>query len=193
MKISQFVAATAFAVIAATSASAHQGANGIVGERMDAMMTLSRVLKALTDIRLGDRKYDPLLIREAARVLSHSGGAEMTSKFPPGSNVAPSEARPALWDNWLEFAILANQLSIIGNALDLAVENGMSESPKEDAVTLMGGDQDMSDLRSSQALQLDFEQLSALKFEEIVDVLSQTCTACHTQFRQKSVNRNITP
>ena len=81
------------------SAHAHEGARGIVKERMD------RFEASKTSVKQIKRA----LKSQAWTVIQQEAGAlqiwarEMPIYFPEGSNEAPSEARDAIWTDWEEF------------------------------------------------------------------------------------------
>jgi cytochrome c556 len=95
-----------FAVVA--SVAAHDQATGVVKERMDAMQSMAKAMKAITqrikaNRDLGSIKGDAQAIREFA--------LKMTLSFPPGSNQHPSGAKPAIWQKWPDFESQARGLA----------------------------------------------------------------------------------
>jgi cytochrome c556 len=96
----------AFAMVA--SVAAHDNATGVVKERMDAMASMAKAMKAITQRIKANRgfgaiKGDAQAIRELA--------LNMTTLFPPGSNQHPSGARPAIWQQWPDFESKARVLA----------------------------------------------------------------------------------
>ena len=88
--------------------TAHEGATGVVKERMDAMDSMAKAMKAITqrvkaNRDLGSIKRDAQAIHELA--------GKMTSLFPPGSNQHPSGAKPAIWQKWPDFEAKARALA----------------------------------------------------------------------------------
>lgn len=98
------------ALLATTSAFAHKGATGIVKERMDHMKSIKAVMKELAPIMKGQVAYDPSAVRDHALRLSAKGGAAMTDLFPEHSIHGPSEALPAIWQDWAGFSDSAREL-----------------------------------------------------------------------------------
>ena len=86
------------------AAMAHNGATGIVKERMDGMSAMGKAVKALTPIMRGAVEYDADKVRSAADVMIKHAGEQMISLFPEGTGGMPSSALPAVWDNWEEFS-----------------------------------------------------------------------------------------
>jgi cytochrome c556 len=103
-----YIALAAFvALLATASVRAHEGATGVVKERMDAMESMAKTMKAINQ-RLKERrdldavKSDAKSIQEAA--------AKMPALFPPGTNEHPSGAKAAIWRNWPDFEAKARDL-----------------------------------------------------------------------------------
>jgi cytochrome c556 len=91
-----------------SSVAAHDLATGVVKERMDAMESMAKAMKAITqrikaNRDLGSIKGDAQAIRELA--------LKMTLSFPPGSNQHPSGAKPAIWQKWPDFESKARVLA----------------------------------------------------------------------------------
>ena len=100
------------AILAATTSLAHQGATGIVKERMDHMKSIKAAMKVLGPIFKGQVPYDADAVRGAARTLSAKGGTAMTDLFPEGTTQHPSEALPAIWQDWQAFSNSARELEV---------------------------------------------------------------------------------
>lgn len=100
----------AFVLAIPTVATAHMGATGIVKERMDHMKSIKDSMKVLGPIFKGAVAYDAAAVRTEARALSAKGGRAMTDLFPEGSIEGPSEALPAIWQEWDTFAASAQEL-----------------------------------------------------------------------------------
>ena len=92
----------ACAVIAATpiSVSAHQGASGIVKERMD---QFSQARGQMKKINGALRASDLLGVAEITSQMM-AWADEMADAFPDGSDYAPSQASPAIWQDKTGFA-----------------------------------------------------------------------------------------
>ena len=129
------------AVFAATSVWAHQGATGIVKERMDAMKSVKGAMKILAPIMKGDVAYDAGVVRIQAEILAAKGGSNMTDMFPKGSTQHPSEALPAIWKDWDEFVEIANRLETSAIALATNAANprdGSATDPWKAFDTVVG-------------------------------------------------------
>lgn len=112
----------AFALIG-TAAFAHQGATGIVKERMDAMSELGKSMKALAG---AIKASDAAEIKTLAQAIEKHGGQSMLEQFPNGSLSKVSEATPAVWQDWEGFSKLAFQLE--AQAQSLAANPGKAEA-----------------------------------------------------------------
>jgi len=98
-------------VIALTSAAlAHQGATGVVKERMMAMGEIAENMKLVNAMLRGKESYDGVKVVAAMEVISAHAIA-LPHKFPKGSEMAPSEASPAIWDKTPEFNAIFGDLA----------------------------------------------------------------------------------
>jgi cytochrome c556 len=90
------------------SVAAHEGATGIVKNRMDTMQNLAKAMKAITQRVKANRDLGS--IKADARTIQQLAG-KITSVFPPGSNEHPSEAKGAIWQKWSDFEAKAGALA----------------------------------------------------------------------------------
>jgi cytochrome c556 len=90
-----------------SGAAAHDGAQGVVKERQDAMEALKTALKVAGPLVSGVMDYDAAKVRESAGIIASHGGEAMTKLFPEGSIEKPSEALPDIWEKWDRFSALA--------------------------------------------------------------------------------------
>lgn len=181
----------AVAIMLSTSlALAHGGATGIVKERMDLMASVGKSMKVVTEMFQGAKEYKASAIRDAAKSIGAHGGDQMTRLFPEGSIEGPSESLPAIWQNWERFSELSEDLTKYATALAAAAENsrggpgmnrqrqgGMGTSPMGRKNPMMG---------SSDGMPMnDPAALAQMPPDAAFARLTQTCSACHTQFRKK--------
>lgn len=109
VRITCFAAAVAMMTFAALrSVTAHEGATGVIKERMDAMESMAKALKAIAQRVKANRDLDA--IKADAQTI-HALAGKMTSLFPPGSHQHPSEAKPAIWERWPDFETKARTLA----------------------------------------------------------------------------------
>lgn len=119
----------AFATVSAGMAAlAHSGATGVARERMDAIVEKGDAMKRLAPMMRGQAEYDPDAVRNAADTMIGHAGPRMTELFPEGSNGKPSEALNAIWEDWDEFAALAEALRTGAEGMKLAADNGLAGS-----------------------------------------------------------------
>lgn len=97
---------------------AHDGATGIVKERMEAMKSISSAMKTITKTLKGEEESKPADLTKAARTIQQHAGEKLTRLFPEGSLDHPSEAKPEIWQDWESFEDLSRALS--NNAMKLA-------------------------------------------------------------------------
>lgn len=171
-----------------TLAFAHVNATGIVKERMDAMVIVGKANKALSAMFKGEVEYDPLKVEEAALLINEHAGEAITKLFPEGSGGMPSEALPAIWEDWASFVAIADDLATYSQALAAAAEN--PRGMMQDGQGMMGGSQGMMGQSSGNAGMgmmsagpPDAAMLASMPPDGIYLMVSQTCSSCHTKFR----------
>lgn len=102
--------AAIFALFAPLGAAAHEGAEGVVMQRMEMMKSMGKNMKALNAMARGKAPMDAKAIAAAATELrGHS--AMLPKMFPEGTNKPPSEAKPEIWQDWDKFRRLWTQLN----------------------------------------------------------------------------------
>ena len=100
---------------------AHEGATGIVKQRMDEMEPIGRAVKRIID-RLKSERALAEIAREAEEI--RAAAARMPSLFPPGSRDGHSEATPAVWERWPEFVAAARALEGAAEKLAVTARSG---------------------------------------------------------------------
>lgn len=116
------------AVLVTTGAWAHSGASGVVKQRMDMMGDIADQMKTVGQMLNGKNAFDSAAAESAARkVAGHAHGFEMM--FPEGSIEPPSEALPAIWDNWNAFLDISTTME--ARALELADTAAGASAPDD--------------------------------------------------------------
>jgi len=136
---------------------AHEGATGIVRERMDAMSEMSDATKAVAAMLKGEVEFDAAAIAEHASALVEHG-EKIVDQFPVTEHSrtgSKTEALAKVWDSPGEFEEIATDLT--RDARDL-----------KDAAVLSRGDQS-ADIK---AIKIVFSRVA------------KTCKACHKDFRK---------
>jgi cytochrome c556 len=108
------------ATFAATSL-AHEGAKGVVKERMDLMKSQKNAMKVIGDMAKGKKTFNAAKAAKAARNLETTT-QKIPELFPKGSNGHPSEALEAVWTEWDRFTGDAHDAEAAAKALAAAVE-----------------------------------------------------------------------
>ena len=103
---------------------AHQGATGIIKERMDAFKTSQKQLKSIV---AAARAEDFDTIENLAELLAE-WGRKMPEYFPAGSDSAPSEAAPAIWSDFSGFSRAAENYTLSAEQLIAASIEGDKEA-----------------------------------------------------------------
>ena len=78
------------------AAIAHEGASGVVKERMDGMKAIGQQVKIMVPMMKGTLPYDPAKVAQSAEIIERHAGENFTSLFPEGSDGKPSEAHPTI-------------------------------------------------------------------------------------------------
>lgn len=79
---------------------AHDHATGVVKERMDMMEAMDKSLNAIAG-KLKSKRNLPAIKKDAEALRSHA--PHLVHLFPPGSTQPPTEAKPAIWQNFADF------------------------------------------------------------------------------------------
>ena len=188
-KTVQALALSAVTIIVATTALSHDGATGIVKERMDGMAAMGKAIKTMSAMMRGEIDYDASVIKTEALSISDHAGDAINTLFPEGSVGMPSLARDEIWSQWDEFSALSDQLKAYADGLGLAAENGLATASTDGnstasmmgtssnammGTTMMGG--------SAEAMPT-IEALAEMPADGVFKMLVQTCSACHTAYR----------
>lgn len=94
--------------------AAHEHANGVVKERMDAMTDMAKRQKAISQ-RLKSKRDLAKIKPDAEAIAAHA--AHIAHLFPAGSTQAPTRARGAIWQNWSDFEKKAKALEAASRTL----------------------------------------------------------------------------
>lgn len=106
-----------------TLAVAHQGATGVVKERMDQMGGVAKAMKALGAMFKGEQPYDAEAARALSSTIAASSGSELSVLFPKHSMDPPTEARHEIWTDWDKFSSLADEMQASALALAKGAAN----------------------------------------------------------------------
>jgi cytochrome c556 len=110
-----------FVAALAGIALAHEGATGVVKERMDLMKGQGKQMKVIGDMATAKNKYNAAKAAAAARDLEKTT-KKIPDLFPEGSNKHPSEALDAVWKEWDRFKGDAQDAEAAAKALGAALE-----------------------------------------------------------------------
>lgn len=108
-------------LLSTTLALAHEGATGVVKERMDLMKRQQRDMKLIGDMAKGKTPFDAAKAAEAARDVSITA-RKIHELFPEGSAGGHSEAKEAIWRDWDEFTSKAKELDLSAEALAVSLD-----------------------------------------------------------------------
>jgi cytochrome c556 len=119
----EIFALAAVVIVGANFAFAHEGAKGVVKERMELMKQQQKDAKLISDMAKGKVKFDAVKAAAAARDLVTTS-QKIPDLFPKGSDGHPSEALPEIWTDWDQFTGNAKDLETIADTLAATFEAG---------------------------------------------------------------------
>ncbi len=190
------LAATALA----GAAWAHSGATGKVKERMEAMKEMGEAMKSVAPMMRGEAQYDADTLRKAARTIADNAGNALTADFPEGSLHDPSEALPAIWQDWDRFEAIAQQMKATALGLERAANNGIGPTgDTSDGMGAMMGQSDSGDMDAmmgqsdagammmgnaqSSVMGMSADQIAQMPADRAFAMTAKVCSACHGDFR----------
>ena len=109
-------------------ALAHDGATGMVMQRMEAMKEISKSMKSISAMVKGEAAFDGAVVESSAAVIAEHA-KHMPHMFPEGSLDKPTEALPVIWTQWDRFTDIAKQLN--SDALALAAASKTAASAQD--------------------------------------------------------------
>ena len=123
MRIPRMTIVAATAAVVVGTALAHEGATGIVADRMAAMQNMDLQLKAIQATLSGWARFDLATLQKYVAAL-HDSCHQSESLFPAGSQDRRSHATPAVWDNPEAFRKEFQKLHEASEALVETVADG---------------------------------------------------------------------
>ena len=122
------------ALIAVNGVSAHDGATGVVKERMDAMKAMGGAMKQIAAMMKGQSPFDAMTASQAGMTINEKS-AGLIKLFPKGSGDASSYAKPEVWSKWDEFGAGAKALT----AASTKLADAEMDASKNDVMALFAG------------------------------------------------------
>lgn len=193
------------------SVLAHNGATGLVMDRMNGMTAMRDVMRDLAPMMQGDVAYDVRAVQTAGATLMAHAGDNMDKLFPQEAVPAASYAKDEIWRDWEKFSTLSEELRTYAMGLAVAAPNAlitpapvatdgamdeamaageMQLEPPKETISLeqLMGVSPRETILSATASQgaevkpaIDFAALAA---DDVFEMVSQTCASCHAQFRR---------
>ncbi|SCA56059.1 Cytochrome c [Candidatus Terasakiella magnetica] len=102
---------------------AHDGATGVIKERMDMMKLIAKNTKRIAPIAMGSEDMDLKAVEESAGYIAKTA-ADVIMRFPKGSTSMVSEAKENIWTDWDKFAASMKSLSQDAAALEKLAKEG---------------------------------------------------------------------
>jgi len=118
------LAGLVLALLLALTANAHDGATGVVKERMQAMDAMAKSMKTVAPMIRGQAPLIGETAAAAARAIQTGAGEHLLRLFPAGSLSPPSDAKAEIWQDWARFEALANELADAAGRLEEAAKPG---------------------------------------------------------------------
>ena len=112
---------------------AHEGAEGVVKERMDRFKENKKAMKAIK----GNLAGDTVIIAQKASEIE-AWAKDMVNFFPEGSTQPPSEALPAIWKEFDRFTDLARANEKAAANLKNLAQSGADTSALSGAFRSLG-------------------------------------------------------
>jgi cytochrome c556 len=110
-------------------AGGHDGAMGVVKQRMDLMSSLGKTMKSLNAMARGKTDYDGKAVQRAGEHILRQS-EQMKDLFPKGSNQMPSVAKPEIWTKPDEFNAMADALGVEAQKLGVVGKSGGRDALK---------------------------------------------------------------
>lgn len=104
--------------ILSVSAFAHEGATGVVKDRMDAMSAMADANKSLVAMSRGRTDFDLAMVQQSAQIIAEHSGESLLELFPEDSLSDVSEAKAEIWEQWESFSDYA--MNMESSALSLS-------------------------------------------------------------------------
>ena len=124
----------AFILVSGSSISlAHEGATGIIKERMDRFKQNKEAIRVIK----GNLAKDTIIIAQKVSEIEKWAN-EMVDFFPEGSNQAPSEALPAIWENFGDFTAKAVANATAAADLKTLAQSGADQSALIKGLKVLG-------------------------------------------------------
>lgn len=153
--------------VSTLSASSHEGATGVVKERMDSMKAIGGAMGAIKGNMAGSDLTNQVALLEAAKTMMANSGSNLVDLFPAGSDQTPTRALPSIWEKPDEFAAISNDLQQAALALALSATKAMDGDASALGVTPT----------------TETTALSAEAVPAIFKAIAKNCGACHQGYR----------
>jgi len=116
-------------LVSATIALAHEGATGVVKERMDLMKRQQDDMKLIGKMAKDKTPFDAAKAAESARDIGVTA-KKIHELFPEGSGGGKSDALPAVWEEWDRFTAKADDLGSAADTLASSLDDSANQDWK---------------------------------------------------------------
>ena len=114
-------------ILTAPFATAHDGATGVVKQRMDAMSKIGSYLKSVNGMLRGTADMDTSAIQAAMEDIAMMS-THLPDMFPEGTGDAPSEAGPMIWTDPEGFTASFVELETAAKAMAEIAKDGKTDA-----------------------------------------------------------------
>ena len=185
MKRNALIGAIVVSTIGA-SVFAHNGATGMVMERMNGMTAMRDVMRDLAPMMQGETSFDVRAVQTAGATLMAHAGDNMNKLFPKEPISAASYAREDIWNDWTTFAVLSEDLRTYALGLAEAAPNALT------APTLAKDDVEDAG-RTDQSLVQSAPQKETLTFGQLMGVQTRNAESLSPKMQMTGQASETTP
>jgi cytochrome c556 len=158
-------------------------AASVIEERQAVMKSMAAAAKAIGDMFQGRLAYDAKEFKSAAELISARSGQALLDDFPAGSVAETSDANEKIWQQWVEFQIFADRLSVLAGALARDADTSpytIGSDMRMKPGTMTGGS-----LLGGRPKPLTEADIAGLPAEHAYHLMLEACTSCHAKFRTR--------
>ena len=119
-----------FLMVCTVMAASHEGATGIVKERMDLMSDMGDAMKTLAGMVKGEQPLNLESVRQSIDTIADHAG-QMLDLFPntqESRSGKGTEALPEIWENWDRFTGLSRDLEQEISEISKLADNTMDDA-----------------------------------------------------------------
>ncbi|MBU4529308.1 MAG: cytochrome c [Hoeflea sp.] len=152
----------------------------VIARQLD-MKSMAEAAKLIDGMFKGSTSYDSGLFKAAAESIHKRSGRALVAHFEDNPVLAGSAASSTIMTESAVFAALANDLRVYANSLSASAERHPDELTPD--MRMKAGD--VKGLGPFGKKVDPAKEILTMSAEHAFHMMLQTCTSCHTRFRQK--------